>query len=217
MPRSHRSTRSASSSSRSISPTARSRLPASARWARSRSRMRASAGAPAGMRGTRRARSPAARPMSRSPSRPALGIADGRLQSWALATSNWKEGQGGHVPTEFRKDLRVEVLDLTGTTRLAYVINAAWVSESQFLPELDANNLNTIESPPSPASMRAGRSRPDQGLPLHLPPHRLPDRLHDAQVRRCCHGLAAGPSAAELHNPAAACRRIAAEAGGSGA
>lgn len=73
-----------------------------------------------------------------------LGLDDGRFEAWALAASNWKEGQGGHEKARFRKDLRVDVLDLSGAARLTYIIKDAWVSEYQALPELDANNLNTV-------------------------------------------------------------------------
>ena len=73
-----------------------------------------------------------------------LGIADGRLQSWAFAVSNWKEMQAGHLPDKFRKDLRVDVLELSGIARISFLISSAWVSEMQVSPELDANNLNTI-------------------------------------------------------------------------
>lgn len=73
-----------------------------------------------------------------------LGLDDGRLETWALATSNWKEGQGGHDPANFRKDLRVDVLNLSGETALTYLISQAWVTEAQLFPELDANNLNTV-------------------------------------------------------------------------
>lgn len=73
-----------------------------------------------------------------------LGLDDGRFESWALAVSNWKEGDGGHKALKFRRDLRVDVLDLSGKDRLTYILNHAWVSEYQALPELDANNLNTV-------------------------------------------------------------------------
>lgn len=73
-----------------------------------------------------------------------LGLDDGRFESWALAVSNWKEGDGAHDPANFRKDLRVDVLDLSGVTRLTYIINDAWVAEYQAVSELDANTTNTV-------------------------------------------------------------------------
>lgn len=73
-----------------------------------------------------------------------LGLDDGRFEGWAMACSTWKEGDGGHNRARFRRDLRVSVLDLSGKTRLTYVMNGAWVSEYQALPEMDANNMNTV-------------------------------------------------------------------------
>jgi phage tail-like protein len=73
-----------------------------------------------------------------------LGLDDGRFEKWALACSTWKEGAGGRQSPGFRRDLRVEVLDLQGKAQLKFVMNGAWVSEYQALPELDANNMNTV-------------------------------------------------------------------------
>lgn len=73
-----------------------------------------------------------------------LGLDRGRFETWALAVSNWKEGDGGHDPVRFRRDLRVDVMNLKGETELTYIINGAWVSEYQAMPELDANNMNTV-------------------------------------------------------------------------
>lgn len=73
-----------------------------------------------------------------------LGLDDGRFETWAFSTSSWKEGQGAFDDAAFRKDLRVDVLDLSGVGKLSYILSSAWVSEYQALPELDANNMNTI-------------------------------------------------------------------------
>lgn len=73
-----------------------------------------------------------------------LGLDDGRFEQWALAANNWKNGQAGHQPTAFRKNLRVNVLDLSGTVAKSYVLTDCWVSEYQALPEMDANNTNTV-------------------------------------------------------------------------
>lgn len=73
-----------------------------------------------------------------------LGLDDGRFEDWALSVSNWKQGDGAHDAANFRKDLMVDVLDLSGEAKLTYIINGAWVSEYQALPELDANNMNTV-------------------------------------------------------------------------
>jgi phage tail-like protein len=73
-----------------------------------------------------------------------LGLDDGRFEGWALAVSNWKEGDGAHDTAKFRRDLRIDLLDLQGKSSLTYILNSAWVSEYKPLPELDANNMNTV-------------------------------------------------------------------------
>jgi phage tail-like protein len=73
-----------------------------------------------------------------------LGLDDGRFEDWALAVSYWKEGDGAHDPASFRKDLRLDVMNLKGETALIYIINGAWVSEYKPLPELDANTMNAV-------------------------------------------------------------------------
>jgi phage tail-like protein len=72
-----------------------------------------------------------------------LALDDGRFETWALAANNWRDGAGGHRLADFRKHLRIDVLNLSGEIALTYVMNNCWVSELK-LPELDANNLNTI-------------------------------------------------------------------------
>jgi phage tail-like protein len=73
-----------------------------------------------------------------------LGLDDGRFEGWALAANNWKDGQAGHQPEAFRKNLRVDVMNTQGEVKLSYILADCWVSEYQALPELDANNLNTV-------------------------------------------------------------------------
>lgn len=73
-----------------------------------------------------------------------LGLDDGRFESWALSVSNWKEGEGAHDIANFRRDLRLDVMNLKGETALSYIISGAWVSEYAPLPELDGNTMNTI-------------------------------------------------------------------------
>jgi phage tail-like protein len=73
-----------------------------------------------------------------------LGLDDGRFEDWAMAVSNWKEGDGAHDIAGFRRDLRLDVMDLKGQTALTYIISGAWVSEYAPLPELDGNTMNTI-------------------------------------------------------------------------
>ncbi|OLS52134.1 phage tail protein [Rhodovulum sulfidophilum] len=73
-----------------------------------------------------------------------LGLDDGSFEDWAMAVSNWKEGDGAHDPAAFRRDIRLDVMNLKGGTELTYVINGAWVSEYAPIPELDGNTMNTI-------------------------------------------------------------------------
>lgn len=73
-----------------------------------------------------------------------LGLDDGRFEDWALAANNWKDGQAGHNPEAFRKHIRVDVLNTQGQIKRSYIMADCWVSEYQALPELDANNLNTV-------------------------------------------------------------------------
>lgn len=72
-----------------------------------------------------------------------MAIKDERFEDWANAVSNWKEGQGGHDPANFRKDLIFDVMRLNGEIAQTYRIQGAWVSEFK-LPEFDANTMNTI-------------------------------------------------------------------------
>ena len=40
-----------------------------------------------------------------------LGLDDGRFEDWALAATDWKNGPGAFNPADYRKTLRVELLD----------------------------------------------------------------------------------------------------------
>ena len=80
-----------------------------------------------------------------------LGLDDGRLEDWALAVYDWKNGEGSFKPAAYRQDVRIEFLAMSGGIaetragrRLNYVLKNAWVSEFKPLPELDANALNVI-------------------------------------------------------------------------
>ena len=73
-----------------------------------------------------------------------LGLDDGRFEDWALSVSNWKEGAGAHDAAAFRRDVRVDVLDLRGEPQITYILSGAWVSEYKPVPELAADNLNTL-------------------------------------------------------------------------
>nr|MDJ0824919.1 phage tail protein [Rhodobacter sp.] len=73
-----------------------------------------------------------------------LGLDDGRFEDWAMAVSNWKEGDGAHQLADFRRDLRLDIMRLNGETALTYIIAGAWVSEYAPVPEVDANTMNTF-------------------------------------------------------------------------
>lgn len=56
-------------------------------------------------------------------------------------------GDAGISLRDFRKDLRIDLLNEQGTIALSYMVFRAWVSAYQALPDLDANaNQVAIES-----------------------------------------------------------------------
>lgn len=60
------------------------------------------------------------------------------FEDWAnLVYSH--EGDGAVSLANFRKDIRIEFLNLQGTVVKAYNVFRCWVSEYEALPELDAN------------------------------------------------------------------------------
>ncbi len=71
---------------------------------------------------------------------------DPEFMAWAnLAFST--EGDAAMSLKDFRKTLRIELLNEQGTPALAYDVFRCWVSEYQALPELDAAaNAVSIES-----------------------------------------------------------------------
>ncbi len=60
------------------------------------------------------------------------------FEAWANKVYD-PEGDAGVSLASFRKDIRVELLNLQGEVVRAYVLNRCWVSEYTALPELDAN------------------------------------------------------------------------------
>ena len=65
---------------------------------------------------------------------------DAEFEKWADKV--WKLGAGlGHEVAlrDFRKDIRIEILNEAGQLVLAYNVFRCWVSEYQALPDLDAN------------------------------------------------------------------------------
>ena len=62
------------------------------------------------------------------------------FEQWANKVWNFGSGLGAEVSLkDFRKDIRIEVLDEAGRTTLAYTVFRCWVSEWQTIPDLDAN------------------------------------------------------------------------------
>jgi len=62
------------------------------------------------------------------------------FEQWANKVWNFGSGLGAEVSLlDFRKDIRIEVLDEAGRTTLAYTVFRCWVSEWQSAPDLDAN------------------------------------------------------------------------------
>ncbi len=63
---------------------------------------------------------------------------DPTFENWANQVFNM-QGDAGMSLKNYRKDIRIELLNLQGAVVLAYHIFRCWVSEYQALPELDAN------------------------------------------------------------------------------
>ncbi len=62
------------------------------------------------------------------------------FEQWANKVWNFGSGLGAEVSLkDFRKDIRIEVLDEAGRTTLAYNVFRCWVSEFQAVPDFDAN------------------------------------------------------------------------------
>ena len=61
------------------------------------------------------------------------------FEAWANKVHS-HEGDGAVSLKDFRKDIRIELLNLQGTVVRAYDVFRCWVSEYTALPELDANS-----------------------------------------------------------------------------
>ncbi len=71
---------------------------------------------------------------------------DLEFENWAKLIWNI-EGDAAMSLKDFRKDLRIELLNEQGVVAKAYNVYRAWVTSYQALPELDANgNAVAIES-----------------------------------------------------------------------
>lgn len=71
---------------------------------------------------------------------------DRKFEEWARLVYS-TEGDAAVSLLNFRKDIRIELLNLQGTAVRAYNVFRCWVSEFTALPELDANaNAVAFES-----------------------------------------------------------------------
>lgn len=70
---------------------------------------------------------------------------DTEFEDWASKVFN-PDGDAAMSLKEYRKDIRIELLNLQGKVVLAYQVYRCWVSEYQALPDLDSNqNAVAIE------------------------------------------------------------------------
>ena len=63
---------------------------------------------------------------------------DRQFLEWANQVNN-PQGEAADSLVNYRKTVRVEVLNMQGTPVMAFNLLRAWVSEFQALPEMDAN------------------------------------------------------------------------------
>ncbi len=64
---------------------------------------------------------------------------DTEFEKWANLVFN-VSGDAGVSLKDYKKDVLIELLNLQGTTVMAFIVYRCWVSEYQSLPELDAND-----------------------------------------------------------------------------
>lgn len=63
---------------------------------------------------------------------------DRQFWDWANQVNN-PQGEAANSLVNYRKSVRVEVLNMQGTPVMAFNLARAWASEFQALPEMDAN------------------------------------------------------------------------------
>ena len=64
---------------------------------------------------------------------------DSAFEAWANKVSQYSVANAGVSLKDFRKDIRIEILNEAGTVTHAFFVYRCWVSEYQALPDLDAN------------------------------------------------------------------------------
>jgi phage tail-like protein len=64
---------------------------------------------------------------------------DAEFEKWANTVLNLGSGGLGVFPSEFRKNIVIEMYDDAGKIALAFKVYRCWVSQFQVLPDLDAN------------------------------------------------------------------------------
>ncbi len=65
------------------------------------------------------------------------------FESWANLVNNI-QGDAAMSLVNFRKDIVINVLNLSGVVAISYRLYRAWVAEFQALPDLDAGTTNTV-------------------------------------------------------------------------
>lgn len=69
------------------------------------------------------------------------------FEQWANRVWDYKAGDKSEFSKDFRRNIRIEMLNEAGQTVIAYNVFDCWVSEYQALPDLDANaNAIAIQS-----------------------------------------------------------------------
>ena len=68
---------------------------------------------------------------------------DTDFEDWADRVNKWTSVDLSEKDNDFRKEMRLEVLDLDGEVKLKYKMHKCWVSEYTAIPDLDAN-ANTV-------------------------------------------------------------------------
>jgi phage tail-like protein len=65
------------------------------------------------------------------------------FEQWANLVNNI-QGDAAMSLVNFRKDIKINVLNLQGQVAISYNLYRAWVAEFQALPDLDAGTTNTV-------------------------------------------------------------------------